>query len=108
MRAPDLRFGGVGVAGLEPSSRTAGRSVDGSHFRTSWAVGGHIETVPVDAVAVLRCCTAEVVRWSKLASSTSGAEWQCFVQFWPPWGVGRVSKAFSKVQPVIDLGEEVR
>jgi hypothetical protein len=60
MRAPDLRSAGVGVAGFEPtasSSRTAGKAVDRGCIRTSRAVGGHIETVPVDAVAVLRCCT---------------------------------------------------
>ena len=61
MRAPVLGIQGVGVAGFEPtasSSRTAGRAVDRGCFRTSRAVAGHIETVPVDAVAVLRCCTA--------------------------------------------------
>ena len=110
MRAPDLVLPGVGVAGFEPtasSSRTAGRAVDGGCLRTSRAAEGRYGTVLVSLVAVFRSCTADVVRWSKLASSTSGSEWQCFVQFWPPWGVGRVPKAFPKVQSVIDLGEEV-
>ena len=111
MRAPDLVLPGVGVAGFEPtasSSRTAvrvGRWRLFTHVTGRW---GRYGTVLVSLVAVFRSCTADVVRWSKLASSTSGSEWQCFVQFWPPWGVGRVPKAFPKVQSVIDLGEEVR
>jgi hypothetical protein len=60
MRAPDLRFSGVGVAGFEPtasSSRTAGRAVDGGYFRTSPAIGGRSGTVLVSLVAVFRSCT---------------------------------------------------
>ena len=59
MRAPDLVLPGVEVAGFEPrasSSRTVGRAVDGGCIGTSRAVGGHIETVLVGVVAVLRCC----------------------------------------------------
>jgi hypothetical protein len=43
-----------------------------------------------------------------IASWTSGSKWQCFVQLWSTWGVGRVPKTLPKVKPVIDLGEEVR
>src|SRR6476646_11033077 len=91
---------------LRPELRA--RVVDGGCLRTSRAAEGRYGTVLVSLVAVFRSCTADVVRWSKLASSTSGSEWQCFVQFWSPWGVGRVPKAFPKVQSVIGLGEEVR
>jgi hypothetical protein len=102
---------GVGVAVFEPtasSSRTAGRAVDGGCLHTSRAAERRYGTVLVSLVAVFRSCTADVVRWSKLASSTSGSEWQCFTQFWPPWGVGAEPKAFPKVESVIDLGQEVR
>ena len=60
MRAPDLRFGGVGVAGFEPtasSSRTAGTAVDRGCFRTSQATGGRSGAVLVGLVAVFRSCT---------------------------------------------------
>jgi hypothetical protein len=62
MRAPDLRFAGVGVAGFEPtasSSRTAGTTVDRGYFCTSRAIDGHSGAVLVGLVAVLRCCTAK-------------------------------------------------
>ena len=110
MRTPDLAFQSVGVAGFEPtasSSRTAGMAVDRGCFRTSRATVGHLGAVLVGVVAVLRCCTAMDVRRSG-ASATSGSEWQCFVQLWPPWGMRRVSKTFPKVKSIIDLGEEVR
>ena len=42
-----------------------------------------------------------------MTGPTSGSEWQCFVQLWPPWGVRRVSKTFPQVKSPIDLGEKV-
>ncbi len=74
-------------------------------------VAGHwwaFWVVLLSLVAVVRCCTAEDVRRSGLASATSGSKWQCFVQLWPPWGIRRVSKTLPKVKSVIDLGEKVR
>ncbi len=63
MRTPDLAFQSVGVAGFEPtasSSRTAGTTVNGGCFRTSWAAGGCSGAVLVGLVAVFRSCTAAV------------------------------------------------
>ena len=65
MRTSELQFCGVGVAGFEPtasSSRTAGKSVDRGHFRTSSAIGGCSGTVLVSLVAVFCSCTAELAR----------------------------------------------
>jgi hypothetical protein len=98
--------GGMGQT-TTASSRTAGMA--GGCFRLSRAAVGHLGVMLIGVVAVLRCCTAKDVRRSRLASSaTSGSEWQCFVQLWPPWGMRRVSKTFPKVKSIIDLGEEVR
>jgi hypothetical protein len=59
-------------------------------------------------VAVFLSCIADVVCRLTLTRSTSGSEWQCFVQLWSPWGVRRVPKTFPKIKPVIDLSEEIR
>lgn len=63
MRALELGFQSVGVAGFGPtasSMRTAGKSGDRGHFRTSPAIGRRSGTVLVGLVAVLRSCTAQV------------------------------------------------
>ena len=78
MRAPELVFQIVGVAGFgltASTSRTAGQADNLGHLRPSFAAGGCYGAVLVGLVAVFRSCTAGVVRWSRLARRMSCSEW---------------------------------